>query len=93
MRVAIGANGVTIGNLSCPNLKLQGSPAGTGSGPNPAAQALVQQCVTQLGLKETLTYQPAGRYWAFQGYETGLFLALSLILSGSCFWLIRRRLA
>jgi ABC-type transport system involved in multi-copper enzyme maturation permease subunit len=91
MRVGIGQNGVFIGDLSCPNLKLQGSPTAGGLGPSPEAKALVQQCVTQLGLKERLTYQPAGRYWAFQGYETGLFLALSLMLSGSCFWLILHR--
>ena len=90
MRVGIGKNGVFIGDLTCSNLKLTGTTATTtGNGPDPAAQALVQQCVTQLGLKEALTYQPAGRFWAFQGYETALFLALSLVLSGSCFWLIR----
>jgi len=91
MRVGIGPNGVIIGDLSCPNLKLQGTPAAAAIGPSPAAQALVQQCVTQLGLKEALTYQPASRFWAFQGYETALFLALSLLLSGSCFWLVRHR--
>jgi ABC-type transport system involved in multi-copper enzyme maturation permease subunit len=92
MRVGIGANGVLIGNLSCPNLTLQGSAlAKSGVGPDPAAQALVKQCVTQLGLQEKLTYQPAGRFWSFQGYETALFLALALLLSGSSFWLVRHR--
>lgn len=93
MRVGIGSNGVKIGNLSCPNLTLQGNSGTTGIGPSAEAQALVKQCVTQLGLKESLTYQPAGRFWAFQWYETALFLALSLILAGSCFWLVRRRLS
>jgi len=27
-----------------------------------------------------VTYQPAGRYWAFQGIETGIFVALAAIL-------------
>ena len=27
-----------------------------------------------------VTYQPAGRYWAFQGIETGIFIALAAIL-------------
>ncbi len=27
-----------------------------------------------------ITYQPASRYWAFQGIETGLFVALAAIL-------------
>jgi len=94
MRVGVGTNGVVIGNLSCPNLKLQGTPiASSGIGPSPAAQALVQQCVTQLGLKEDLTYQPASRFWTFQWYETSLFIALSALLAGFSFWWVRHRLA
>lgn len=27
-----------------------------------------------------VTYQPAGRYWAFQGIETGIFIALAAVL-------------
>jgi hypothetical protein len=38
-----------------------------------------------------VTYQPASRYWTFQGYETAIFLALALALAGICFWRIRRR--
>ena len=37
--------------------------------------------------------QPASRYWTFRSYETGIFLALALILTGVSFWWIRRRLA
>jgi len=38
-----------------------------------------------------VTYQPASRYWAFQWYETAIFLGLAVILAGVCFWQIRRR--
>ena len=38
-----------------------------------------------------MTYQPAGRYWTFQWYETAIFLALALALAGFCVWWIRRR--
>ena len=38
-----------------------------------------------------MTYQPASRYWAFQWYETAIFLGLAVILAGLCFWQIRRR--
>ena len=31
--------------------------------------------------------------WAFQWYEMALFLALSLILGGFCFWWIRHRIS
>jgi len=38
-------------------------------------------------------YQPASRFWEFQWGETAIFVALALILTGLCFWLIRRRLS
>jgi hypothetical protein len=37
-------------------------------------------------------YQPAGRYWAFQGYEATLFVALALALGAFCVFWVRRRL-
>jgi len=40
-------------------------------------------CLT--GYHQTITYQPASRYWPFQWYETSLFLALAVILIGFCF--------
>jgi hypothetical protein len=61
----------------------------------PACQtASFQACQTSLGrlhLRQLMTYQPAGRYWALQWYETAIFLALALVLAGFCFWRIRRR--
>jgi hypothetical protein len=44
-------------------------------------------------LRELLVYQPASRYWAFQGYETALFLGLALILGAFCFWWMRHRIS
>jgi hypothetical protein len=40
-----------------------------------------------------VSYQPAGRYWAFQAVETAIFLALALGLAWFCFRWIRRHLA
>jgi hypothetical protein len=59
----------------------------------PASPAAFQACITKLSAKfhETVTYQPAGRYWTFQSYETAIFLLLALILTGVSFWWIRRR--
>lgn len=34
-------------------------------------------------------YQPASRYWPLQWYETGIYLALALALTGFCLWRIR----
>ena len=51
-----------------------------------------QNCLTKLTARfhEMVTYQPADRYWAFQWYETAIFLALALILVAFCFWWLRR---
>ena len=48
-------------------------------------------CVASDDLHESVTYQPASHYWPLQWMETGLFLVLSAVLSGFCFWFIRRR--
>jgi hypothetical protein len=32
------------------------------------------------GYHVIITYQPAGRYWAFQGIETGIFVFLAAVL-------------
>jgi ABC-type transport system involved in multi-copper enzyme maturation permease subunit len=48
-------------------------------------------CLASDHLHEVITYQPASHYWPLQWYETGIFFALAALLSGSCFWWIRRR--
>ena len=42
-------------------------------------------------LRQTVTYEPASRYWPLQWYETGIYLALALALAGLCLWWIRPR--
>jgi hypothetical protein len=42
-------------------------------------------CLASHGIREEFVYQPASRYWAFQGTETAIYLALSLALAGLCF--------
>jgi hypothetical protein len=49
--------------------------------------------ISRLGYRQQVAYQPAGRFWAFQWYETAIFLALAFGLTGFCFWWIRRRLS
>ncbi|MGH9121868.1 MAG: ABC transporter permease [Acidimicrobiales bacterium] len=48
-------------------------------------------CLASLGYRRLVTYQPAGRFWALQGIEAGLFLALGVVLVGVAFWFLLRR--
>jgi hypothetical protein len=75
-------------------------PAGRPASTIPATQACApnmsspQTCtayVKSLHLRQTVTYQPASRYWPLQWYETGIYLALALALAGLCLWWIRPR--
>jgi hypothetical protein len=50
-------------------------------------------CMASRGTQVAVSYQPASRYWAFQGTETALYLALALALAGYCFWRVGRRLS
>jgi ABC-type transport system involved in multi-copper enzyme maturation permease subunit len=45
-----------------------------------------------LGLRQNLTYQPASHFWPLQWTETGIFLAVAVLLAGFCFWWTRRHL-
>jgi ABC-type transport system involved in multi-copper enzyme maturation permease subunit len=73
---------------------------GPHSGPRPAAGApkaayfdfaQTGACLAGHDLHESITYQPASHYWPLQWSETGIFLALTAALTGTCFWRIRRR--
>jgi hypothetical protein len=63
------------------------------SGPPGQAISACLAEIKRLGYRQHVTYQPSSRFWAFQWYETGIYTALALGLSGFCFWRIRRRLA
>ena len=43
------------------------------------------------GFREAISYEPASHYWPLQWVETGIFLALALVLAGFCFWRLGRR--
>ena len=48
-------------------------------------------CMAAHGYRGYLTYQPASRFWAFQGIETGIFVVLAAVLLGVAFWVLKRR--
>jgi hypothetical protein len=54
----------------------------------------IQACnasVGRLHLRQLVTFQPASRYWAFQWYETAIFVALALLLAWFCYVRVSRR--
>ena len=75
-----------------------GHPASDHVTPAPAAcvhygYRLCTQALSRLHLHQLVTYQPASRFWAFQGLETAIFAALAVALAGLSFWWVRRRLS
>jgi len=48
-------------------------------------------CVRAAGYRGYVTYQPAGRFWIFQGIEASIFVVLAATLFALTFWIIRRR--
>ena len=59
------------------------------SNPNQGPHACLNW-VASLGLRQDITYQPASHFWPLQWTETGIFVALALLLAGFCFWRIGR---
>jgi hypothetical protein len=79
---AINAAGQPVSTIPSPCL----SPSAAKGAP-PDAGA----CMASRGIRETITYQPASRYWPLQWIETAIYLALALALAGICFWRTGRR--
>jgi hypothetical protein len=57
---------------------------------NPNPQAILP-CLSAHGYRGELTYQPASRFWAFQGIETSIFVVLAAALIGITFLVLSRR--
>jgi hypothetical protein len=74
-----------------------GRPASTEPATRPCTEnGSGQTCdayIASLHLRQTVTYQPASRYWPLQWYDTAILLALALalILAGLCVLRIRPR--
>jgi hypothetical protein len=58
-----------------------------------AAIAAQTQCFRDHDLYMTTLYQPASRFWIFQGIESAIFLGMAAILLGITFYWVTRRIA
>jgi hypothetical protein len=58
---------------------------------NGASMNAVFSCMQSHGWRGFVTYQPASRYWPFQGIETGIYVLLAAALIAVTFVVVRRR--
>jgi hypothetical protein len=48
-------------------------------------------CLASRGFRQLVTYQPAGRFWTFQGIEAGIYLLLTIALIAFTYrWVLAR---
>jgi hypothetical protein len=59
--------------------------------PRPGNFHAFTQCLGSLGWRSVTVFQPANRYWTFQGIETGIFLALAAVAITVAYFLVTRR--
>jgi hypothetical protein len=93
--VPLSSNGPVIGAGGNP-LPVSALPAScqpaSGNGPlTQAAYQAVVSCAQAHGIRGYVTYQPASRYWAVQGIETGIFLLVAVALIAVAFAVVMRR--
>jgi len=83
-------------DVDCPDLASGGGggPAVPGHSEVPqSVQQTMQACVSKVGATyhELVTYQPAGRYWAFQWSELAIYIVAAALIGAFCVWWMRRR--
>ncbi|HEY5351745.1 MAG TPA: hypothetical protein VIK57_04765 [Streptosporangiaceae bacterium] len=54
-------------------------------------EGAVGSCLQAAGFRQFFIYQPASRYWAFQGIETGIFIVLAAALIAVTVAVVLRR--
>jgi hypothetical protein len=54
------------------------------------SRSALPSCVTAHGYPGYLIYQPASRFWTFQGIEAGIYLVLAAALLGVTFRVLKR---
>jgi hypothetical protein len=80
--------GIPVGSLPGPCQAL----AGSGNAPlSRAAYNAVLSCAQAHHVRAYFTYQPASRYWAFQGIETGIFVVLAVAVLAVAFAVVTHR--
>jgi ABC-2 family transporter protein len=82
----VGPNGTSLGNgIKAFALPQQCGPAFSGS------KTASVQCLAAHGYHQLLTYQPASRFWAFQGIEAAIFVGLAVVLLAVAYRFVLKR--
>jgi hypothetical protein len=75
-----------------PRIDFSQIPAACQTAPPPGGgKDFLGQCLASHGFRQTLIYQPAGRFWAFQGIESVIFVVLAAALVGFAIWWVLGR--
>ena len=84
--ISQNSNGIVIDGVpasaapaACHSVMARGNPNGAGS------------CLMAHGYRGFITYQPASRFWAFQGIETGIYVILAAALIALAATVLLRR--
>ena len=72
-----------------PGIDFSQLPAACQTAP-PGGKGLLGQCLASHGFHQTITYQPASRFWAFQGFEAAIFVLLAMVLTSFAVWWVLR---
>lgn len=82
----LGPHGTSLGDgIKSFTIPQQCAPAFTGG------KGASVQCLAAHGYHQSLTYQPAGRFWAFQGIEAAIFVALAVALLAVAYRFVLKR--
>jgi hypothetical protein len=69
-------------------------PSGCHAAPgSPINPVTCRKTLAAMHLRQSVTYQPASRFWPLQWIETGLYLGLAVVLGWVCLVQVRRRRA
>jgi hypothetical protein len=58
-----------------------------------APKNAIESCLRAHHIYNIAVYQPASRFWLFQGIEAGLFAGVAVVLLAAALWWVTRRLA
>jgi hypothetical protein len=62
-----------------------------GRGSSACGDGVTQVCLRRLGLHVVSTYQPDNRFWAFQGLESALYMAVAVAAIAVASWAVLAR--